>query len=76
MEDFNEEQIKEIYKVARELVKEYIDAHSNKTWIVIEWKEYIYEPHKYPPLHLNTCPIKGKKAIKLYCIETGEKKDI
>ena len=61
MSNFSEEQIKEIYKVARKLAQEAIDKARAETWIPIEW---VYE-HS----HVDSQLLR-KYTVKIYCIET------
>jgi len=71
----------EVYKVARQLAQEHLEKYANKTWIVVEWEYLHYTSYysrkrqKYIKDRYDETPY-GKKAKKIYCIETQEFRDI
>lgn len=70
MSEFTE---KEIEKIVRKFTNDTIEKTISHTWIVIKWL-YIFKDGVYHKLRKDT-PI-GKIATQLYCIETGETKEI
>lgn len=73
MNDFTLEQHNEMNKHINWAIQEWIEKHANKTWIVIEW-EYYFKNKDLKKGFAETS--RGKTAKKLYCIETGETKEI
>ena len=64
---FDEETQKCILDLARQMTQDALEKHIKKTWIVSKW-HYIHDIVNGKPMH--------KEAIRLYCPETNEYKEL